>query len=126
MEAPKILVIDDEELITKTFSRFLEKRGLDVLIAKRNEDAIAFVEENDFDVIISDIRMPGQDGVQTIRQIEKVLESQKRKRPPVIFITGFSDKNMEAEAKKLDHVAFLYKPFESEELLSAINRGLKR
>ena len=124
--AKKILVIDDEELITRTFCNLLEKKGLEVLIAKRNEDAIALVEESNFDMIISDIRMPGENGVQTIREIKKMLELQKRKKPSVIFITGYSDNKLEDEAKELGCVAFLYKPFESEELFSAINRGLKK
>ncbi len=124
--AEKILVIDDEELIVRTFCNLLEKKGLDVLIAKRNEDAIVLIEENDFDVIICDIRMPGQNGVQTIRGIEKFLELQKRKKPPVIFITGYLDKELENEAKELGCIAFLYKPFGTEELLDAINRGLKK
>lgn len=122
--AKKILVIDDEELITKTFCNLLEKQGLDVLIAKRNEDAIVLIEENDFDLIICDIRMPGQNGVQTIREIEELLESQKRKKPPVIFITGYFDKGLEDEAKKLGCIAFLYKPFDIEELLDAVSKGL--
>ena len=122
----KILVIDDEELITRTFCKLLEKEGLEVLVAKRNEDAIVFAEEEDFDLIISDIRMPGQNGIQTIRQIEKLLVLQNRKKPPVIFITGFTDKKLEDEAKRLGCTAFLYKPFESEDLLNAINRSLKK
>jgi len=126
MEKPKILVIDDEELITRTFSRFLEQKGFDVFTAKRNEDALAFIEEDDFDVIVTDIRMPGQNGFQAIQQIEKILDEQGRKKPSVIYITGFADKSVEAEIKKSDHVDFLYKPFESEKLLDAIKRGLER
>jgi len=121
--AKKILVIDDEELIVRTLSNLLERNGYEVLVVKDGKDALAMVEEEDFDIIISDIRMPGQDGVQTIRAIEKVMQIQQKQRPPVIFMTGFSDKAIEKEAKSLKNVTFLYKPFETEEILRVIKRG---
>lgn len=119
----KILVIDDEDLIVRTFTKFLEKKGMEVEVTKRYENALIYVEEDDFDVIISDIRMPGQNGVETIRQIKKIIEKQKKKQPAVIFITGFTDKEVEKEAKKIGCVEFLYKPFEAEELIKAIEKG---
>ncbi len=124
--AKKILIIDDEELIIKTFAKFLEKKGLEVTVAKRYEDAMIFVEEEDFDIIVCDIRMPGQNGVETVKGIKDLLKSKKRKEPAIIFITGFADKELEAEAKKSGCVAYLYKPFETTAFLNAIEKGLKR
>jgi len=119
---PKILIIDDEELITRTFTNFLKKRGMDVFIAKNNEEALAITRESDMDVIISDIRMPGYNGIETIHQIGQLLESQRRQRPPVIFITGYSDKTLEEEARQLGCAEFFYKPFENKNMLEAIDK----
>ncbi|MDD4909077.1 MAG: response regulator [Candidatus Omnitrophica bacterium] len=85
----KILVIDDEELITKTFCKLLEKSGLEVLIAKRYDDALILAEESDFDLIISDIRMPGQSGVDTVSQIRDTLKGRGKNIPPGYFYHGF-------------------------------------
>ena len=72
--AKKILVIDDEELIIKSLSKLLEKNGYEVFIAKNGQDAIAMTEEEIFDFIVADIRMPGMNGVETTKSIYKILE----------------------------------------------------
>ena len=115
----KILVIDDEEILTVTFSKLLETVGYSVLLASRGEDAVIMAEEDDFDLIICDIRMPGQDGVKTIQQIRNL---HGRKEIPVIFMTGYADEVLEKEASRLDPVAYIYKPFDALKLLSLIER----
>lgn len=123
--AKKILVIDDEELIVKSFSKLLERNGYEVLVAKNGQDAIAMIEEQDFDLIIADIRMPGINGVKTIQTINKLKEKNKRKKEPVIFITGYADEKNEKEAKALGPIAYIYKPFDISELVGKINKILK-
>lgn len=121
----KILVIDDEELIVKSLSKLLEKNGFEVFIIKRGQDAIAIVEEQDVDLIICDIRMPGMNGIETIRNIPNVYKQKEPPNPPVIFITGYADKNLEKEAKSLNPVAYIYKPFDISTLVEKINEVLK-
>ena len=116
----KILVIDDEELLTRTFARLLEKKNYDVMVASRPEDALVMAEEETFDLILCDIRMPGRNGVETIREIQ-LLQSKENKSPvPVIFLTGFSDSKLEQEAKTLNPVAYIFKPFDTLKLLELI------
>jgi len=115
----KILVIDDEEILTITFVKLLETAGYSVLVASRGEDAVVMAEEDDFDLILCDIRMPGQNGVETIRQIKDL---QGRKKIPVIFITGYADEILEKEASRLEPVAYIYKPFDAFKLLELIKR----
>ncbi len=122
----KILIIDDEELLTKTFSRLLEKNDFEVFVAKRGQDAIDIAEEEVFDLIISDIRMPGLDGIQTATKLREVFEKKKTKMPPEIFITGYSDESKEMQARALHPVAYIMKPFDMDVLLKAINEALKR
>ncbi len=114
----KILVIDDEEILTKTFARLLEKHGYEVFIATHPQDAIALAEEMDFDLILCDIRMPGQNGVETARQIRA---KQDRERIPIIFLTGYADEDQEREAQELKPIAYLIKPFDAFHLLRLIH-----
>ena len=64
--AKKILVIDDEELIIRSLTKLMESKGYEVVVAKRGQDAIVIAEEEDFDVIVSDIRMPGVNGIEAV------------------------------------------------------------
>jgi DNA-binding response OmpR family regulator len=121
----RILIIDDEELLTKTFSRLLEKTGYEVLVAKNGQDALVMAENEDFHLVICDIRMPGLGGVETIRAMRNLSNGITSANVPVIFITGFADEKTETEANGLKPAAYLYKPFDNKELLTIVNRCLK-
>jgi CheY-like chemotaxis protein len=123
--AKKILVIDDEELIIKSLKKLLEKNGFTVFVAKKGQDALVMIEEEDFDLIIVDIRMPGMNGVETTQSIYKILEKKKHKKLPTIFITGYVDEGIEKEAKALKPVAYIYKPFDIPELVDKIKEVLR-
>ena len=124
MASKRILVIDDEELLTKTFSLLLEKNGYEVYTAKNGLDAQVMAEDESFDLIISDVRMPGINGVETVREIQETLKVKSRAPIPIIFITGYADSKMEAEAKSLNPLAYLHKPFNNEELLQTVRKAL--
>lgn len=120
----KILLIDDEELITRTLANALEKQGYEVLVAKSGNDAIVMAEEEDFDLIISDIRMPGLNGVETVKHI---LESVKTKGPgktPTIFVTGYADQKIEKQAKELSPCAYILKPFDYSDFLDKVKKAI--
>ena len=121
----RILVIDDEELIVKSLSKLLEKTGFEVFIIKRGQDAVAIMEEEDVDLIISDIRMPGMDGIETIKNILDVYKQKDSPTPKIIFITGYADKEAETQAKKLNPAAYIQKPFDISTLVQKINEVLK-
>lgn len=69
-----ILVIDDEGLVTKTLKRMLSKEGYNTVIASSGMEALSKVQEADFDLIVSDVRMPEMDGIETIEKIRRVLQ----------------------------------------------------
>jgi CheY-like chemotaxis protein len=122
----QILMIDDEELLVKTFSILLQKSGHEVYVAKNGDDAIAMTEEEKFDLIICDIRMPGINGVETVKAIRKAAGDNSNREVPVIFITGFADQKTESDANELAPLGYLYKPFDNAELLDLVNAGLKQ
>lgn len=121
----KILVIDDEELIIKSLSKLLEKNGYEVFIIKSGQDAIAIAEEEYVDLIISDIRMPGMNGIEVIKNILGIYTQKESPVPAVIFITGYADKKVEKEARDLNPAAYIYKPFDISTLVKKINEVLK-
>ena len=121
----RILVIDDEELLVKTFARLLERVRYDVSVASRPDDAIAMAQREDFDLVLCDIRMPGKNGVQTVQEMRIVQKSQGKREAPVIFLTGFADPKLEKEAQVLKPVAYLYKPFDTIKLLEIIDSTLE-
>ncbi|PIQ89895.1 MAG: response regulator [Candidatus Omnitrophica bacterium CG11_big_fil_rev_8_21_14_0_20_42_13] len=120
MARKKILIIDDEELIIKSLSKLLEKIGYEVFIAKNGQDAIIMNEEEEFDLIIADIRVPGINGVEAVRRIYSANDKNSKGRIPAIFITGYADENAENEAKKLNPAAYIAKPFDIPELVDKI------
>jgi CheY-like chemotaxis protein len=123
--AKKILVIDDEELIVKSLRKLLERNGFTVFVVKNGQDAQSMVEEEDFDLIIADIRMPGMNGVETIESIYTDLQQRNLKTIPIIFITGYADEQIKQKAKALKPIAYIYKPFDISELTDRIKEVLK-
>ncbi|MDD5069775.1 MAG: response regulator [Candidatus Omnitrophica bacterium] len=120
----KILVIDDEELIIRSLAKLLEKNGFNVFVAKTGEDAIVIADEEDFDLLIADIRMPGMDGTETVEAISKGLQNRGKKKLPVIFITGYADETTKEKAGNLNPVAYIYKPFDISVLVGKVKEVL--
>ena len=122
----RILVIDDEEILTKTFSRLLQKQGYEVAVATRGEDALRLAESQAFDLALCDVRMPGLSGVETVRQIQGRRVGRSQTPIPVIFLTGFADKMLEMQAQQLKPAAYVYKPFDALQLLELIQQNLAK
>lgn len=121
----RILLIDDEELITRTLAGALEKAGYEVMVAKNGADAVVMAEEEDFDLVISDIRMPGPDGVATVKKIMATAAGKGKGAQPAIFMTGYADDTAEKKARELKPQAFFYKPFDYPEFLLRVRRALE-
>ena len=121
----RILVIDDEELIIRSLAKLLEKNGFEVFVAKNGQDALIMAEEKEFDLIISDVRMPGMNGVEAVRGIYEVLKRREGKIPPGIFITGYADKESEQAVARLNPIAYIYKPFDIVELVQKVKGVFK-
>jgi len=121
----KILLIDDEELITRTLANALERNGYEVLVAKTANDAMAMAEEEKFHLIISDIRMPGMNGVETVKKILEGLKNRGERKTPAIFVTGYADQKLEAQARMLHPHSYIFKPFDLPEFLQKVKEALQ-
>jgi len=122
--AKQILVIDDEELITRSLVLALEKSGYEVLVAKQCDEALAMAEAIDFDLIISDIRMPGVDGIETVRRVLDLMTKRGVRQAPRIFMTGYADSDAEEGAKSLRANAYILKPFDLADFLLEVKKAL--
>lgn len=122
--AKRILIIDDEELITKTLRKLLKKQGYDVTIAQSGAEALKEIKTGEFNLIVCDIMMPQMDGIETIKGIRKSLKEQGKNPVPEVIITGYADEGKYKSAVDLKVADYIYKPFEREEFLEVITRNL--
>jgi 3-oxoacyl-[acyl-carrier-protein] synthase II len=121
---PKILVIDDDLLVSKTLKNLLTKKGYGVETASNAIEAISLVATKNYDLIISDVRMPGENGVVAIEKIKKIY-AEKRIICGYVFISGYPEEDTPAHAIRLGVNRFLYKPFDSENFLKNIKEELE-
>lgn len=121
----RILLIDDEELVIQSVEKFLGTQGYEVISARSGHEAIEQVKRWDFDLIITDIRMPDLNGITALSRIREVLTEKGSPRIPEICITGYADDEMIKKAETLEVSDFLYKPFDLADFLSRIKRVLK-
>ncbi len=113
--ARRILVVDDEESIRDLCARVLARSGFQVTIAGDGEDAVRHLQDESFDLVISDIRMPGISGLD-------VLTTAKALHPSiaVVLITGFGTAEALARANQSGADRILTKPFDAQELLATV------
>ncbi|MGZ5584630.1 MAG: response regulator [Usitatibacter sp.] len=105
----RVLVIDDDPVVGTSFNRVLTPKGYAVITAANGDEALAKIAREDYDVVYTDIKMPGMNGLEVARRI-------KEARPwmPVVIVTGYgTDANVE-EAKRLGVAGFLNKPLTPE------------
>ena len=119
-----ILVIDDEGLVTKSLKRLLGKEGYNAVVATSGQEAIEKFKNAEFDLVISDVRMPELDGIATIEKLRQLQSELGRKPVPEILITGYTDEDKYKNALKLKVADYIFKPFDTEQFLETIKRNL--
>ena len=122
----KILVVDDDKLILGTLRRLLRKEGFEVETAQSGLEALEKIKNSDFNLIITDIRMPNMDGIETIKEARKYLLESNREPIPELIITGFANDHNRQEADKLKVASYLAKPFDLQELLQNIENNIRK
>jgi DNA-binding NarL/FixJ family response regulator len=121
--AKRLLVVDDDPGLLLAVSDTLRAEGYDVATARRGADALVRVAETLPDLIISDIRMPGMDGYQLVRN----LRSNARTRlVPIVFLTAKDETADRIEGFRTGVDAYITKPFDSEELAAIVAGILSR
>jgi two-component system response regulator HydG len=111
----KVLIVDDDENLCRTLTLVLNRKGYDVIVAHNGPEAIGKVEEQPFDMIFMDIKMPGMDGVEAFAQIRKV-----RSDAVVTMMTAYAVEGLVEKALYLGAQGVLYKPVDLKNVMSAI------
>lgn len=117
---PRVLVVDDDTTFLLMLKSFLEKKGFEPHTESTAEKGIAALEKKQFDLILSDYRMPGMDGIEMLKHINA-----KHIATPVILITSYGDIKLAVNAMKLGASDYLTKPVNPEELLALVNSVIK-
>jgi len=119
LERPRVLVVDDEEAVRDLIVKTLTMADYDVNSAADGQSALDALKDTDFDLLITDLRMPGMDGLTVIRQARRLSPSL-----PIIIITGYSTEASAIEAINLGVCGYLTKPFRLPRILSVAARAL--
>lgn len=117
-----ILLIEDDKLVGITLQKLLKLRGYSVSFVDNGGAAIEIIKEESPDLIISDIKMAKLDGIETIRRIREYLNEESKTPIPELLITGYADSESYEKAKELEPSGFLYKPFDNDKFLEAVER----
>ncbi|PJF41977.1 MAG: hypothetical protein CUN55_10765 [Phototrophicales bacterium] len=116
-----ILVVDDEGAIRYSVTKTLERVGYQVVTASSGEEALSILAERDFDVVLTDIRMPGISGVDLLAQIKEQSPD-----AVVILMTGYASLGTAVESLRLGAHDYLIKPSTSEDIRESVRRGVER
>ena len=118
--AEKILVVDDEQEIRNLLDHFLKDQGYEVVLASDGNQALKLTAEENPQVIILDIKMPGLDGLEVCKLLK---DNEQTRLIPIIVITGFEDNKMEALNRGADD--FVNKPFDMAEIAIRVKSALR-
>jgi len=118
---PRILIIDDDDAVRESLGRMLRSAGHTVETAQNGEDGLAAARGTAYDVILSDMRMPGISGIDVLQRLRE-----QRVDSAFIVMTGFGTIDTAVEAMKLGAVDFVQKPFLRDELLMRVRSAADR
>jgi len=114
-----VLVVDDEEVVRELFRETLEELGHSVITAETGAEGLELVKQQDFALVFLDLKMPGMDGAELLRQIKTI-----KPRLPVTIITGYPDSELMMRALAQGPFGVMNKPFGEADIVAAVNNFL--
>ena len=118
--APHILLIDDEKIALLNLTHVLEKEGYHITACQDGEAGLAAIQQNEFDLVLTDLRMPGIDGMEVLKHIKATTPD-----VPVIMITGHATLDSAVDAMKAGAYHYIAKPFRLEEAREVVRGALE-
>lgn len=118
MSRTSILILDDEPIVSKRLQPSLEKKGYEVETFTESMKALQRIRERNFDIVITDLKMEGVDGMQILAEVKK-----RSPQTEVIVITGFATMQTAKESFQQGVLDFLAKPFKLGEIAEVIRRA---
>ena len=120
MRSRKVLVVDDDAVVNKSITRVLSGEGYQVRETMSGREALAELEHQQYDLVFTDIKMPGMDGLEMTSRVKKAHPE-----IPVVVITGFGTEANENKARELGVSGFLRKPLTPEMIIENADRALR-
>lgn len=121
MKTAKILLVDDEVAFANNIAKLISKRGFEVKTVYDGESAIRAMDEIDFDVVVLDLKMPGLDGLSTLKLIKT-----KKKEVEVIILTGHGSMESGIDGIEMGAFDFIMKPVRFDDLHEKIREAFQR
>jgi len=121
IEKPRILIVDDNKSLSKSMLFVLKHRGLTAATARDGLEALNVLKKKSFDIIFLDIKMPGLNGVETLKKIKKISPATM-----VVMMTAYAVEELVKEALKEGAHGVIYKPLDMEEVFEVIGSVKKR
>ncbi len=116
----RILIVEDDEIFLRPLQRTLEVAGYEVLVVPSGEDAIDLLKNDDVDLVLTDKRLPGIDGVEIVRRIKADHSTLA-----VVVMTAYGTIGSAVEAMRLGAEDYLVKPFDAAEVLMVLRRAIE-
>jgi FixJ family two-component response regulator len=116
----KILVLDDEQIVLDSVTRILEDENYEVRTCRRGDEALGILKEGGFDILVTDLKMPGMDGLQAMEALSEVDPDLS-----MIMFTAYSTVDSAVKAMKLGAVDYIRKPFTPDQLSELVNKAMK-
>jgi len=116
----KILVLDDEQIVLESVSRILEEEQYEVKTARSGDQALEILKEGGFDILITDLKMPGMDGLQAMERLAEIDPDLS-----MIMATAYSTVDSAVKAMKLGAVDYIRKPFTPDQLVELTNKVME-
>jgi DNA-binding NtrC family response regulator len=121
VEPFNVLFVDDEVDFLETLLKRMKKRQLNAVGVNRGEDALDYLTDHDVDIVVLDVRMPGMDGIETLRKIKKINPMLE-----VIMLTGHACLEIAREGMEVGAFDYLMKPINIDELLYKLQDAYKK
>jgi len=121
MRGSTILLVDDEKVFTSNMSKLLTSRGYRVSAVNDGDSAIRALQENSYDVVVLDLKMPGMDGITTLKEVKKLGLFTE-----TLILTGHGSIDTALDALKLGAYDYLTKPCEIDDLVEKIEGAWKK
>lgn len=116
----RVLVVDDDAVVGRSISRVLTERGYQVREATSGGEALEELDHHDYELVFTDIRMPGMDGLELTRRVRLAHPE-----VPVVMITGYGTEASERRAREIGVAGFLHKPLSPEVIVENAERALR-
>jgi DNA-binding NtrC family response regulator len=117
----RVLIVDDEDRFRESMLKILKAKGLDAVAVAGGAEALATLEESDYDVVLLDVKMPGVDGIEVLQRIQG-----RQRRAEVLILTGHASLDTAMAIVQLGAYDYLLKPCDIDELIIKIEQAYER